>query len=127
MKTALVFFVYSIIFFQFAAAQSEKAPPQMSIQDFELIQKKGKHFVKLSLYNKGQLFSYPVVQLELNNKIIANQEGRFDSYAILQESSEAFEFPIDLTQPTGLLKFTVVIGSGMKKGVYRIEHAYEVK
>ena len=125
MRTALLLFFffssYSVINAQDA---STKASP-FELKNFELLEKDGKTFIQVSIYNKGKVFAYPIVQVQFGEEVIANKAGTFDIYGILQHTTQSFEYPVSLAKQEGKMKFIILISSGIQKDVYKIEHEYE--
>lgn len=116
----------SILFLliSFQASAQENLSQDFELRNFQIIKKEGKSFVHLSLFNKGKLYSYPVVQVLVNQKVLANKEGRFDTYAILENSEQAFVFPISIEGVSGETTFTITITSGMDQKTQVLKHTY---
>lgn len=92
-----------------AAEAPEVISTQFKVNSMAFVEKDGKMKLELSLTNSGDFFSYPVVQVKFGDKIIANKEGIYFLYGLLD--TEKFIFETDF-QPQDGLEFTILVGSG---------------
>lgn len=125
MKTAPLFLLIFCSYFLSNAQDASSKPSPFELKAFEVIEKEGKTFIQVALYNKGKVFAYPIVQVQLGDEVIANKAGTFDIYGILQHTSQAFKYPVSLPKQEGKLKFIILISSGIQKDIFKIEHEYE--
>ena len=81
------------------------------VEKVEWKKDKDQRLIHITLKNTGQNISYPVVQVEVNGKIIANEAGTFSRY-LLDVEDFTYVFKTDLEEPKELLNCRILVKSG---------------
>lgn len=122
-----------VFFFNLAQAQKDSAltakGPEVISKRFEVnavqfVEKEGKMSLSLSITNKGDFFSYPVVQVKVGDKIVANPEAIYFLYGMFE--TEQFVFETDLRPQDGV-EFTILIGSGNLEEPHIVKYRHHPK
>lgn len=73
---------------------------------------KGVNILSITIKNTGRFLYYPMVQARHGNDIIANKEGRFSLYGIMEGVEEVFEFPVELPAGKRRVALDILLGEG---------------
>lgn len=101
-----------------------KMNERFKINTVEFIEKDNKKSIQISITNNGDFFSYPVVQIKIGNKIIANKEGIFFLYGMVKTEQFVLETNVEPKDGTEL---TILIGSSNLEKPHVLKHIYSSK
>jgi hypothetical protein len=134
MKTLLI--ILCVVFFigwveaqpgssgELTAKATEVLSDRFQVNTIELREKDNKISLQITLTNKGEFFSYPVVQVKNGDKIIANKEGIFFLYGMFE--TEQFIFETDAKPEEGA-ELTILIGSSNLSQPHIVKYKYSSK
>jgi hypothetical protein len=103
---------------------AETGDNQFQINTIEFVENDSKKSIQISITNKGAFFSYPVVQVKVDKKIIANKEGIFFLYGMVE--TEQFILETDM-QPKDGTELTILIGSSNLSNPHVLKYTYSSK
>lgn len=130
MRTLLIVlcFVLSIGWIQGQKPMTAKAPEVISkrfkVNAVEFVEKNNKKSIQISITNMGDFFSYPVVQVKDGDKIIANEEGIFFLYGMVETEQFVLETDAKLKDGTEL---TILVGSANLSEPHILKYTYTGK
>ena len=107
-----------------AKTPMEVSSARFQVNTVEFIEKDNKKSIQLSITNKGDFFSYPVVQVKVGDKVIANEEGIFFLYGMVE--TEQFILETD-AKPKDGTELTVLIGSANLENPHVLKYKYYSK
>ena len=107
-----------------AVSSSIEMDERFKVNTVEFVENDNKKSIQISITNNGEFFSYPVVQVRIGDKIIANEEGIFFLYGMVE--TEQFVLETNST-PTDGTELTILIGSASLEKPHVIKYKYSEK
>ena len=102
----------------------ETVDDRFKVNTVEFVEKDNKKSIQISITNNGDFFSYPVVQVKIGTKIIANEEGIFFLYGMVE--TEQFVLETNASPKDGT-ELTILIGSSNLEKPHIIKYKYSEK
>jgi len=97
---------------------------QFEVKSIKFVENEGERLIAVSIKNKGDFFNYPIIQVKVGDKFIANEEARYDTYGIIDVDTYVFSCDIEITKKTIL---TILVTDGAFGNEHKLEFEYEPK
>lgn len=97
---------------------------QFEVESLVFIETEGEQSIAIEIKNNGDFFNYPIIQVKVGDKFIANEKAQFTTYGIIDK--DTYVFPTDY-KVTGSETFTVLVTDGAFQKKHKLEYKFKEK